>query len=111
MRARVSWASGWSRIAQLPAGERHEDVLQRGVVGGEQHGAARRPEAADHVPQLAARLRVETRGGLVEEQELRPRDQRARHREALLLAARELAHPRGALLLEPHQAEHFLYGV
>src|SRR5258705_359837 len=111
MRARVSWTSGWSRIAQLPAGERHEDVLQRGMVGGEEDGAARAAKAADPVPQLAARLRVEARGGLVEEQELRPGDECARHREALLLAARELAHPRGALLLEPHQAEHFLYGV
>src|SRR2546426_2057041 len=36
MRARVSCTSGWSRIAQLPAGERHEDVFQRGVVGGEE---------------------------------------------------------------------------
>src|SRR5438105_2740435 len=36
MRARVSCTSGWSRIAQLPAGERHEDVLQRGMVGGEE---------------------------------------------------------------------------
>src|SRR5207247_583671 len=49
--------------------------------------------------------------GLVEEQQLRPRDKRARHRESLLLAARELAHPRGALLLEPDQAEHLLHGV
>src|SRR2546430_13056477 len=36
MRARVSCTSGWSRIAQLPAGERYEDVFQRGVVGGEE---------------------------------------------------------------------------
>src|SRR2546426_5930333 len=31
-----------------------------------------------HLPQLAPRLRVEARGGLVEEQQLRPRDERAR---------------------------------
>src|SRR5882762_468659 len=36
MRARVNWTSGWSRIAQLPAGERYEDVLEGGVVGREQ---------------------------------------------------------------------------
>src|SRR5947207_7089595 len=36
MRARVRWTSGWSRIAQLSAGERHEDVLQRGMVGSEE---------------------------------------------------------------------------
>src|SRR3989449_9573055 len=38
-------------------------------------------------------------------------DERARHRESLLLAAREFTHPRGALLLEPDQAEHLLHGV
>src|SRR2546425_7379787 len=81
------------------------------IVRGEEDRAARRPEAADHVPQLAARLRIEARRGLVEEQELRPGDERARHREALLLAARQLTHPRGALLLEPHQPEHFLHGM
>src|SRR2546422_9759685 len=80
-------------------------------VRGEEDRAARCPEAADHVPQLATRLRVEARGRLVEEQEVGTGDERARHRESLLLAARELAHPCGALLLEPDQAEHLLHGV
>src|SRR3989449_11199724 len=80
-------------------------------VRGQEDRAARCPEAADHLPQMAPRLRVEARGGLVEEQQLRPGDERARHRESLLLAARELTHPRGALLLEPDQAEHLLHGV
>jgi len=80
-------------------------------VRREEDRAARRAEPADHFPQLAARLRVQTRGGLVEEQQLRPGDQGAGHREPLLLAARELAHPGGAFLLEPHQPEHLFHGV
>src|SRR3989442_3326198 len=48
------------------------------VVRRQQHRAARRPEAADHVPQLAPRLRVEPGGGLVQEQELRPGHERDR---------------------------------
>ncbi len=39
---------------------------------------------------LAARLRVEVPGRLVGEEDRRPRDERARDRDALLLAAREL---------------------
>src|SRR5256884_3405205 len=81
------------------------------IVRGQADRGARCPEAADRLPQLATRLRVEARGGLVEEQQLRLRDERARHRESLLLAAQEYTHPSGALLLEPDQAEHLLHGV
>src|SRR6185312_3585550 len=36
MRASVSWKSGWSRIAQLSAREGDEDIVEGGVVRGEQ---------------------------------------------------------------------------
>src|SRR6185295_20235663 len=61
------------------------------VVGGQEDGAAGRAEAADLLPQLAPALRIEPRRRLVEEQDLRVADERAGDRQALLLAARELA--------------------
>src|SRR5205085_2342195 len=81
------------------------------VMRREENRAARRAEPADHVPQLAARLRVESRGRLVEEQQLRPRDQGARHGEPLFLPAGQLADPRRALLLELDQGEDLVDGV
>ena len=61
-------------------------------VVGDHHD--RLPEVAHRVAQeledLAARLRVEVAGRLVGEDDGRARDERARDRDALLLAAREL---------------------
>jgi hypothetical protein len=81
------------------------------VVRRQEHRAAVRAEAADHVPQLPARLRIEPGRRLVEKEELRTRHQGARHREALLLPSRELPHPGGALLLELHEPEYLLHRV
>ena len=64
------------------------------VMRGEDDGAAGGLELLDELPHLAAGLRIEAGGGLVEEQQVGVADQRAGHREALLLAARKLAHLR-----------------
>ncbi len=55
-------------------------------------------QVADHVPELAARLRVEARRRLVEEQELGVADQRRRDGQPLLLAAGKLLDKAFALL-------------
>ena len=60
-------------------------------------------ELVDQVPELAARLRVEAGGRLVEEEQLGIADQRAGEREPLLLPARQRADARVALLLQLHQ--------
>ncbi len=78
------------------------------VVGGQQDGAALLPERPDDVPQLTARLRVEARRRLVEEQHLGIADERARDGEALLLSARELADPDVGLFLERHARDGFV---
>ena len=57
------------------------------VVRGEEHGLAALLEPLHHIPELPPRLRVESSGRLVEEQQVRIGNERARHREALLLAA------------------------
>src|SRR5437899_5711979 len=63
-------------------------------------------EKKNQLPKLAARLGGEAGGGLVEKQHVGVVHQRARHREPLLLAARGLAHPGLAFLLELHPAQH-----
>ena len=47
-------------------------------------------ELREQVPQLAARLRIEARGRLVEEEQIRIARERARHGEPLFLAAGQL---------------------
>ena len=56
------------------------------------------PEALEHLPQLAARLRVEPGRRLVEKQQLGPAGQRAGHRQPLLLSAGQLAAPSASRL-------------
>ncbi len=75
------------------------------VVGGEQDRPPALLEPLDDLPDLAARGRVEPGGRLVEEQHLGVADQRAGERQALLLAAGELAHERPPLLLEADEGE------
>jgi hypothetical protein len=58
-------------------------------VRGEQHGDAVATQRVDQLPHQPAALRVQARGGLVEEHQLRPADQRARQREPLLLPTRQ----------------------
>src|SRR2546428_213859 len=81
------------------------------VMGGQEHAAAPSPEGGDDVPQLATGLRVETRGRLVEKQELGTAHQGARDGEALLLPTRQLVHPGPALFLEFHQRQHVIHGL
>src|SRR6267143_4479192 len=78
------------------------------VVRREQHGAASGAKPADDLPQLPARVRVETRRRLVEEQQLGLAHQRARHRQPLLLSAGERHHARLPLFVELDEREHFL---
>ena len=67
------------------------------VMRRDQDRAAVGAEALEHVPQLAARLRIEAGGRLVEKQQLGLAGQRARHRQPLLLPAGQLPDPRVAL--------------
>src|SRR6185312_15273592 len=68
--------------------------------------AAGSAEVHDLLPELQPALRIEARGGLVEEEHLRIADQGTGHGQALLLAARELADPGVAFLLQGEADEH-----
>src|SRR5262249_62180191 len=57
------------------------------LVGRDEHGHALRAELAHHLQHLLGGLRVERRGGLVEEQGYRPQRQGPRYRDPLLLPA------------------------
>ena len=78
------------------------------VVRRQQHRAALDAEALHDVPQLQPALRIEAGGRLVEEEHVRIADQRARDAEPLLLAAREFADARVALLIERQIAQQLL---
>ena len=81
----------------------HDDLLgqQRRLLGvvGHDHGAERRLplQRTQLAPQAVAHGRVETREGLVEQQQPRLAGERASERDAALLPARELL---GVALLE-----------
>ena len=74
-------------------------------VRGEQDRLALRDELAQAVPDQVARLRIEPRGRLVEDQEIGVVDQRARERQAPLHAARERADRLLALAREAGELE------
>ncbi len=57
------------------------------VVRGEQHRGSEFAKLPDQVPELAAGLRVEAGGRLVQEQQPRPTDDAQSHIQAPLLAA------------------------
>src|SRR6185436_17053890 len=78
------------------------------VVRREQHRTAAFAESRDDFPQLDAALRIEAGRRLVEEEDVGPADERGRDGEALLLSAGELAHARGALLVERELAQQLL---
>ena len=59
------------------------------VVGRDQHGEAVGRERMDLVPELAARLGVDARGRLVEQQQLGIGQRAGAERQALLPAARQ----------------------
>jgi hypothetical protein len=72
-----------------------------GVVGHHHHGLAEVVDRlAQHAQDLVARLGVEVAGRLVGEHHRRLRDQRARHRHALLLAAGQLGRAVGEPIRE-----------
>src|SRR5437763_681735 len=60
---------------------------------------------ADELEDLAARLRVEVPGRLFGEDDRRAGDERARDRDALLLAARELRRAVAAAVVQPGPLE------
>ena len=62
------------------------------VVRGEEHGHGASAQAVQHLVHLAARARVETDGGLVEEQQLRGMERAGRDIHAPLHAARQRSH-------------------
>src|SRR6185503_783517 len=78
------------------------------VVRRQHDRAAGALEFFDELPELAACLRIEPGRRLVEKQELRIADERAREREPLLLAARQRADARAPLLLELHEPDDVL---
>ena len=78
------------------------------VVGGEQDRGALGLEAADERPELAARLGVEPRGRLVEEEQLGPADDAEGDVDAATLPARELRDARARLLLEADGGDHLV---
>src|ERR1700722_1126560 len=59
-------------------------------MGGDNDCRAPIPDVLDQFPQIAARLWVKTRGGLIQEDDPRLVDQRRRDREPLLLPATQL---------------------
>ena len=61
------------------------------VVGGDEHGDAFGGELVDLVPELAPRLGIDAGGRLVEQQQLRLRQDAGAERQPLLPAARQLA--------------------
>ena len=77
------------------AGEAH-------LVGGDQHRHALGLEVADRLEDLADELGVERAGDLVEQHRPRPRRERPRDRDPLLLAAGE---PVGAVVLAAVEPE------
>ena len=96
----------------MRAAVHHRDAVGHGqrlvlVVRDEDRGGA---ELAQQAPQLdlhrLAQLAVEGRERLVEQQQLGPDRERARHRDALLLAARERRAPSGRRSrVQMHQLE------
>ena len=98
---------GRAALGDDPAGVQHHhrvgQLLGLVQVVGAQHDAdpvAAQP--ADQVPGAAPGLRVHAGGRLVEEQQLRTRDQRHRQRQPLLLAAGQPLDRRAGHLGQPH---------
>ena len=80
------------------------------VVRRDQDGAAGFAEPLEHAPELPPRLRVEAGRRLVEKQQVGTSGHGAGHRQALLLAARQLADPRVRLRFELDDREQFVDG-
>src|SRR4051794_23251306 len=80
-------------------------VHQADVVGCDDDGGARFVELDEQPQQSSPERRIDAAGRLVGEQELRPRDHRARDRRALLLAARQDRRQRIHAVAETHPAQ------
>ena len=103
------WRSERDHVALVDDGDAVAEPLGLvHVMRREQHRPAARAEPEDDVPELPPRLRVQARGGLVEEEHVRIADQRAGDGEALLLPAREPFGPRCALVGQSDHLEHFV---
>ena len=72
---------------------------------GQEDRAALLPQLADDVPKLPSRLGIEPRGRFVEKQQFGIADQSTRHRQPLLLAAREFADSGRRFFLQPDPAD------
>ena len=79
------------------------------VVRRQEDGTTATSIPLEHSPQLPPRLRVETSGGLIQEEQVRPTRERTRDRQALLLSARQLADPRIALGLELDRRDQLVH--
>src|ERR1700722_17653766 len=78
------------------------------IVGREEDRLAKRAQRADRLPGGAPRLRIETGGRLVEEDQLGVADERQSEVEPAQLAAGKLARAHVGLLLQAHQAKYLL---
>src|SRR5688572_1843502 len=82
-----------------------------GLVRDDDDGLPVAMQLVEQTQDLDARLRVEVARRLVGEQDRRVRDERARDRHALPLAARKLVRQVIRAILEPHALEHaFRFG-
>ena len=79
---------------------------QLAIVRGDEHGRSARVDLAEQVHDVERQIGVEVAGGLVGQHERRIVDQRARDRNALLLAARELERKRVHPVLQPDPLQH-----
>ena len=78
------------------------------VVGREHHRLAEVAKAADHVPRVASRLRVEPGGGLVEEHEIGVADQPERDVDSALLASGQRADALRAVVAQPDERDRLV---
>ena len=72
------------------------------VMRRDENGKALRGEAMDFLPEIAARLRIDARCGLVEKEEFRPVDEAGREGQTLLPSAGKLS---GELVFASLQAQ------
>ena len=77
------------------------------VVRGQQNGPAGTLELTNDVPKLAAALRIESGGGLIEEKNFRVADERGSYGKALALATGEFSNPGIGLLGELQLIHNF----
>ena len=78
------------------------------VMGGDQHGDALGGELVDLVPELAPRLGIDAGGRLVEQQQLRLRQDAGAERQPLLPAARQFAGKLVGAAVEPEPVDGLL---